>query len=69
MMTGAILTSRDLLATRTEIVKWLREFGLESGVRLIFCVVDHNARGSVRFDHRCFWQVLLPGSKSRTTAS
>ena len=45
MMTGAILTSGDLVATRTEIVKWLREFGLESGSSSVLLITD--AEGAV----------------------
>ena len=39
-MIGAVVTSEDLVKTRTELVQWLREFGLESGRCSISLVTD-----------------------------
>ena len=39
-MIGAVVTSGDLVKTRTELVQWLREFGLESGRCSISLVTD-----------------------------
>ena len=39
-MMGAVVPSSDVAQTRTKIVKWLREFGLESGTASIVLVTD-----------------------------
>ncbi|CAE7265610.1 unnamed protein product [Symbiodinium sp. CCMP2592] len=39
-MIGAIVTSDNLVASRTDIVRWLREFGLESGTCSILMLTD-----------------------------
>ncbi|CAE7669829.1 unnamed protein product [Symbiodinium sp. CCMP2592] len=39
-MIGAIVTSDNLVSSRTDIVRWLREFGLESGTCSILMLTD-----------------------------
>ena len=39
-MIGAVIVSSHVAQTRTETVKWLREFGLESGSTSVVLVTD-----------------------------